>query len=177
MNRRRTKKYDYLFKSCKRSQFKQYCQKLKRKEKSYWNLEQSQKQEPNNYEIDQFQSISSSGRTYPLKIPHGRTRIYTKSSRTTQALRTTHFEGEGNVRSLYYQCNPLLLLVEPPYYIDIPMQCPYCYYCAPQKPTIVIIVPLHYYCYVGSDYIMTPQTPIYRKEVLSFVSSKNCSFM
>ena len=27
------------------------------------------------YEIDQFQSISSSGRTYPLKILHGRMRI------------------------------------------------------------------------------------------------------
>jgi len=27
---------------------------LMRKEKSYWNLEQSQKQEPDNYEIDQF---------------------------------------------------------------------------------------------------------------------------
>ena len=39
--------------------------------KTYWNLEQSQKQEPDSYEIDQFQSISSSGRIYPLKIPHG----------------------------------------------------------------------------------------------------------
>ena len=33
--------------------------------KSFWNLEQSQKQEPDSYEIDQFQSISSSGGTYP----------------------------------------------------------------------------------------------------------------
>ena len=81
------------------------------------------------------------------------------------------------VRPLYYQCHPLLLLVQTTYYIDVPMQCPYCYYCAPQKPTIIIIVPLHYYCYVGSDYVMTPQTPIYRKEVFSFVSSKNFSFM
>jgi len=29
------------------------------------------KQEINSYEINQFQSISSSGRTYPLKIPMG----------------------------------------------------------------------------------------------------------
>jgi len=28
--------------------------------------------------------------------------FYTKASRTTQALRTTHFEGEGHVRALYY---------------------------------------------------------------------------
>jgi len=75
MNGRRTKKYGHLFKSFKRSQFKQYFQKLKRKEKSYWNLEHSQKQEPDSYEIDQFQSISSCEKTYPLKIPHGRKRI------------------------------------------------------------------------------------------------------
>jgi len=28
--------------------------------------------------------------------------FYTQASRTTQALRTTLFEGEGHVRSLYY---------------------------------------------------------------------------
>jgi len=28
--------------------------------------------------------------------------FYTKASRTTQALRTTLFEGEGDVRPLYY---------------------------------------------------------------------------
>jgi len=59
----------------RRSQFKQYCQNLMRKKKSYWNLEQSQKQQPDNYGIDQLQSILSSGRTYPLKTPHGRKRI------------------------------------------------------------------------------------------------------
>ena len=60
------------FKSCRRSQFKQYCENLTRKEKSYWNLKQSKKQELDSYEINQFQSISSSGRTYLLKIRHGR---------------------------------------------------------------------------------------------------------
>jgi len=50
-----------------------------RNEKSYWNLKQSRKQELDNYEINQFQSISSSGRTYPLKIPHGRMIILYKS--------------------------------------------------------------------------------------------------
>ena len=57
----------------------QYFQNLMRKEKSYWNLKRSRKQELDSYEIDQFQSISSSGRTYPLKIPHGRMRILYKS--------------------------------------------------------------------------------------------------
>jgi len=47
---------------------------LDKEGKSYWNLKHSRKQEPNIYKIDQFQSISSSGRPYPLKIPHGRKR-------------------------------------------------------------------------------------------------------
>ena len=49
--------------------------KLDEEGKPYWNLKQSWKQELDNYEIDQFQSISASGRTYPLKIPRGRMRI------------------------------------------------------------------------------------------------------
>jgi len=47
--------------------------------KIYLNLKQSWKQEPDSYEINQFQSISSSGRTYPLNIPHGRMRILYRS--------------------------------------------------------------------------------------------------
>ena len=56
-----------------------YFQNLTRKKKSYLNLKQSWKQEPNSYEIDQFQSISSSGRTHPLNISHGRKRILYRS--------------------------------------------------------------------------------------------------
>ena len=48
------------FKRCRRSQFKQYCENLTKKEKSYRNLMQSQNREIESYEIDQFQSISSS---------------------------------------------------------------------------------------------------------------------
>ena len=48
-------------------------------EKLYWSLKQSQKQELDSYKIDQFQSISSSGRTYPLNILHGRMRILYRS--------------------------------------------------------------------------------------------------
>ena len=38
----------------------------------------------------------------------------------------------------------------------------------PCNPRIFIIVPLHYYCQVIQDYIVTPWTPIYIKEVFSF---------
>jgi len=61
------------------SHFKQYCDNLTKKEKSYWNLKWSQKRELDSYEIDQFRSTSSNGRTYPLKIPHGRMRILYRS--------------------------------------------------------------------------------------------------
>jgi len=91
MNERRMKKCGHSFKSCRRSQFKQYCWNLKRKEKSYWNLEQSQKQEPDSYEIDQFQSISSSGRTYPLKIPLGGTRILYRSINNYSSIKENTF--------------------------------------------------------------------------------------
>jgi len=40
--------------------------------------------------------------------------FYTEASRTTQALRTTLFQGEGHV-------DPLLLLLQRPYYIVVPM--------------------------------------------------------
>jgi len=74
-----------------------------RKEKSYWNLKKSRKQELDSYGIDQFQSISSSGRTYPLKILHGRMRILYKSTQSYSSIEdNTFFEGEGHVRSLYY---------------------------------------------------------------------------
>ena len=63
--------------------------------KSYWNLEQSQKQEPKSYEIDQFQSISSSGRTYPLNIPHGRTRILYRSIKNYSSVEDNAFLRRG----------------------------------------------------------------------------------
>ena len=91
MNGRRKKKCGYSFKSCRRSQFKQYCEKLKRKEKPYWNLEKSHKQEPFSYEIDQFQSISSSGRIYRVKIPHGRTIILYRSIKNYSSVEDKNF--------------------------------------------------------------------------------------
>ena len=45
----------------------------------YCEEEEEKKEEFKSYEINQFQSISSSGRTYPLNIPHGRMRILYRS--------------------------------------------------------------------------------------------------
>ena len=138
-----------------------------RKEKSYWSLKRSQKQGLDSYKIDQFQSISSSGRTYPLKILHGRVIILYRSTQSYSIIEDTTFLKDRGMLGPYitslvpycYQCSPLLLLLYP---------------C---NPNIVIIVPLHYYCQVGQGYIVAPWTPIYRRRFWSFVSSKNCSFM
>ena len=43
------------------------------------------------YKIDQFHSISSSGRTYPLKIPHGRTRILYRSIKNYSSIEDNTF--------------------------------------------------------------------------------------
>ena len=103
-----------------------------RKEKSYWNLKRSRKQELDNYEIDQFQNILSNGKTYPLKILHGRMRILYRSTQSYSSIEdNTFFEGEGHVRSLYYQFSPLLLLVQPPY----------CYCCTPVTPILLLLCP------------------------------------
>ena len=108
-----------------------------RKEKSYWNLKKSQKQELNSYEVNQFQSISSSGRTYPLKILHGRMRILYRSTQSYSSGQH-FFEGEGYVRSLYYQYSPLLFLVQPPYL--------YC--CTFVAPILLLLCPIKsHYCY------------------------------
>jgi len=68
---------------------------LDKEGKSYWNLEQSQKQEHDSYKIDQFQSISSSGRTYPLKIPHGRTIILCRSIKNYLSIEDNTFSRTG----------------------------------------------------------------------------------
>ena len=125
------KKCGHSFKSCRRSQFKQYCQNLMRKEKSYWNLKQSKKQEFDSYEIDQFQSISSSGRTYPLKITNGRVRILNRSIQNYSSIEDNTFLKERgmlgryttSVTPYYYYYNPLIILL------------------CPSSPHIVIIVP------------------------------------
>jgi len=72
---------------------------------------------------------------------------------------------------------PITIVVVPLINIVVPLLPPYFYYCAPIESL---------YCYFCGfillllgrlGYIVTPLTPIYRKEVLTFVSSKSCSFM
>ena len=43
----------------------------------------------------------------------------------------------------------------------------------PCNPNIVIIVPLHYYCQVGQDYIVTPWNPIYRRMFFHLYHPRN----
>jgi len=92
-----------------------------RKEKSYWNLKQSQKQELDSYEIDQFQSISSSGRTYPLKILHGRMRILYRSTQSYSSVEDNTFLKERgmlgpyitSVATYYVSVAPFIVIVVP----------------------------------------------------------------
>jgi len=95
---------------------------LTRKEKLYWNRKQSQKQELDSYEIDQFQSILSNGRTYPLKIPHGRMKILCRSIQNYSSVEDNSFLKERGMLGPYNTSDyPLILLVEPNYYIVVPM--------------------------------------------------------
>ena len=58
---------------------------------SCWNLKESRKQELESYNINQFQSISSSGRTYPLRILHGRMRILYRSTESYSSIEDNTF--------------------------------------------------------------------------------------
>ena len=44
---------------------------------------------------------------------------------------------------------PITIVVVPLINIVVPLLSPYCRYYAPLNPSIVIFVPLYYYCYVG----------------------------
>ena len=94
--------------------------KLNKEGKSYQNLKQSQKQEPDSYKIDQFQIISLSGRTYPLKIPHGRTRILYKSIKNYSSFEDNTFRRRG-------ACQNPILLVQP---LIVISTTPLLYFCA-----------------------------------------------
>ena len=148
-------------------QFKQYFQNLMRKEKSYWNLKLSWTQELDSYEIDQFQSISSSGKTYPLKILHGRMRSLYRSTQSYSSIEDNTFLKERGMLGHYItsvfpyccQCSPLIVIV-------VPLYPQYCYYCA---LTLLLLGQLGLYCDPIDSYI--------QKEVMSFVPSNNCPFM
>ena len=95
-------------------QFKQYCQNLMRKEKSYWNRKRSWKQEPDNYGIDQFQSILSNGRTYPWNILHGRMKILYKSTWSYSSIEdNTCLKERGMLRPYINSVVPYYVSVAP----------------------------------------------------------------
>jgi len=103
-----------------------------RNEKSYWTLKYSKKQELDSYEIDQFQSISSSGRTYPLKIPHGRMRILYRSIQNYSSVENDTFLKERGMLGPYNTSDsPITIVVVSLIVIGVPLLSPYCYYCAP----------------------------------------------
>src|ERR1700735_4247522 len=103
-----------------------------RKEKSYWNLKRSKKQEIVIYEIDQYQSTSSCGRTYPLKIPHGRMRILYKSIQNYSSIEDNTFLKERGMLGPYNTTDyPITIVVVSLINIVVPLLSPYCYYCAP----------------------------------------------
>ena len=105
-------------------QFKQYCHKLKRKEKSYWNLKQPWKQELDSYKIDQFKSISLSGRIYLLNIPQGRMRILYRRIHNYSSIEENNFLKDRGMFGPYStSVAPLIVIV------------------VPCSPHIVIIVP------------------------------------
>jgi len=109
-----------------------------RKEKSYWNLKQSKKQELNSYEIDQFQCISSSGRIYSLKIPHGRMRILYRSIQHYSSIKDTNFLKERGMLGPYNTSDSpitivvvsLIVIVVPLLLLLCPIEYHYCYFCA-----------------------------------------------
>jgi len=104
---------------------------LTRKEKSYWNWEQSQKQEPDSYEIDQFWSISSSGRTNPLMIPHGGIRILYRSIQNYSSIEDNAFRKERGILGPYNTSDsPITIVIVSLIVIIVPLLSPYCYYCA-----------------------------------------------
>ena len=73
-----------------------------RKESHIGTWSNQKKQELDSYEIDQFQSISSSGRTYPLKIPNGRMIILYRSIQNYSSIEDNTFLKE---RGMLYPYN------------------------------------------------------------------------
>ena len=72
---------------------------------------------------------------------------------------------KGSVRSLFYSYNTYIVIV-------CPIQAHYCYFCA------LTLVLLYYWCrLVSFDCSCILWTPIYTKEVISFVSSCLCEYM
>ena len=121
-------------------QFKQYFQNLTKKEKSYWNLKHSWKQELDSYEIDQFQSILSSGRTYPLKIPHGRMRILYRSIQNYSSIEDNTFLKERGMLGPYNTSDyPITIVFASLINIVVPLLSPYSYFVPNRIPLLLFL--------------------------------------
>jgi hypothetical protein len=102
------------------------------KQMSLKQAKKDNKLSPKCYEIDQFQSILSSGRTYPLKIPHGRMRILCRSIQNYSSVEDNTFLKERGMLGPYNTSDyPITIVVIPLINIVVPLLPPYCYYCAP----------------------------------------------
>jgi len=122
-----------------------------RNEKSYWNLKQSKKQELDSYKIDQFQSIPSSGRTYMLKIPHGRMRILYRSIQNYSSVEDNTFLKERGMLGPYNTSDsPITIFIVSLIVIIVPHRIPLllflCLY-------IIIVRPGWLYCDPLNSYI------------------------
>jgi len=101
---------------------------LTRKEKSYWNSKQSKKQELDSYEIDQFWSISSSGRTYPFNITHGRIIILYISIQKYSSIEENDFRNERGMLGPYNTSDsPITIFIVSLIVIIVPLLLPYYY--------------------------------------------------
>ena len=147
----------------------------------------SWKRDLDNYEINQFHSISSSGRTYLLKIPHGRVRILYRSIHSYSSIKEKTFLKESGMLGPYNTSDSLITIVIVALIVIVNVA-PYFYWCAHVSPMLLLLCPIEaHYCYYCALILLLLcrlwlcydplDSYIYIEEVFSFKSSKNFSFM
>jgi len=90
--------------------------------------------------------MSLSGRTYPLKFPHGRMQILYRSIENHTSIKDKTSLKKGMLGPYNTTVSPLLLLLVKRLLLLF----------FPCMHHIVIVVPLHCYHYIGFDYIVSP---------------------
>jgi len=84
------------------------------------------KQELDSYKINQFRSISSTGRTYPLKIPHGRMQILYRSIQNYSSIEdNTFLKDRGMLLLLLIPYCPHIVINVPHRSPPLLLLCPY----------------------------------------------------
>jgi len=74
----------------------------------------------------------SSGRTYPLRIAHGRMRILYRSIQNYSSVEENNFLKERGMLDPYnITDSPITIVIVALIVIVVPLLSPYCYYCAP----------------------------------------------